>query len=483
MKVKVAAYIRYSSDNQTENSVETQRQQIRDFCKYKNYELVKEYIDRAQSGTNAKRLEFQNMLTDAEFPDRQWNIIVVRDFSRFARNEADAFYYTKKLNSLGVHLISVSQDFGSGPESDMIRGFTHVMDAHYSRRLAEVTRAGMRTKAQAGYFLGGQPPLGFKKNADGKLEIEVKGATAVKRIFELYALNYSAKQIVDILNKEGHRTANGNLFKTSSLPSILTQEKYTGTFVWNRCASKNPLTGRRNNNASKPFEQQIRVEGGCPQIISEELFNKVQNMMRSRKRNGTSISTRHHYMLTGIGRLYCKKCGEELVGNPRSTHGRKYLTYSCPNHRKDKCTTKDIPVTDIDNFVLNQLEEDLSNRTDWDKIELDVQDNQSIATLKQRKRGIEKAIDNLTSAIEKVPSEQLFQKLQARLDEQRAVEQQIEECMSNGDSFLSDKQIIAQKVIDYLRESNDPEAKKYLQQTIHSIKIDNEVVEVVMNIE
>lgn len=483
MKRKAVSYIRYSSDNQTENSVETQREQISEFSRRFDYDLVNEYVDRAQSGTNSNRASFQSMMEDATSPERTWDTVLVRDYSRFSRKESDAFYYVDQLESLGIQLISVTQNFGDGVESEMIRGFTHVMDAHYSRKLSETTRAGMLTKAKEACLLGGKPPLGYRKASNGRMELDPEGARTVKKVFELYTLNYSSQEIVNILNTEGHRTANGNLFKVSSLPSILKQEKYTGVYIWNRAESKNPITGRRNNSASKPQVNQVRIPKGCPQIITPEQFQKVQQMMKERKKNGSMLSNRHHYMLSGLDVLYCKSCGARMSGNPKTTHGRSYFTYACPNHRKHSCDVKDIKAEDLDRFVGEHLADDLLNRSDWAEIELNMQNDTRVSELKARKQGIEKAISNLVLAIQNVCSDELLEKLKIKQDEKNAVEQQLKELESSGFKLTEEnKTEFRRRVIDYWIHSHDPEARMYLKTVIQKIEVDNEQVEVTLNI-
>ena len=89
MKRKVAAYYRFSSNGQNVNSIAYQRQATQNYCNRVGFELVKEYVDEAQSGANDNRVSFRQMIKDAEkYPE--WDMILVYDYSRFARNLVDA---------------------------------------------------------------------------------------------------------------------------------------------------------------------------------------------------------------------------------------------------------------------------------------------------------------------------------------------------------------------------------------------------------
>ena len=104
---RAAAYARYSSDVQSDTSIEAQLEKIRKYCQEKGYVIVREYIDRAQSATTDKREAFQKMFQDAE--KNIFDIVVVYKLDRFARNLYDSVVYTKKLEDIGIALESATE--------------------------------------------------------------------------------------------------------------------------------------------------------------------------------------------------------------------------------------------------------------------------------------------------------------------------------------------------------------------------------------
>ena len=160
MSRKGVGYLRYSSDNQSENSISYQRKNIERYCELNGIELVDEFVDRAKSGTTVARRGLQNLLAAAAEPNRSWDIVLVSDLSRYARNVRDAFEMEALFQSRNITLISVTQDFGQSNEAFLSRGITHLLNEYYSKNLAKHTHAGMRTKAAEAKWMGGIVPLG-----------------------------------------------------------------------------------------------------------------------------------------------------------------------------------------------------------------------------------------------------------------------------------------------------------------------------------
>ena len=90
-------YARYSCSNQTEQSIEGQLRVCEDFAQRKNIVIVDSYIDRATTGTNDKRPEFQKMIKDSA--KNNWNYVIVYQLDRFARNRYDSAIYKTKLKA------------------------------------------------------------------------------------------------------------------------------------------------------------------------------------------------------------------------------------------------------------------------------------------------------------------------------------------------------------------------------------------------
>lgn len=476
------AYMRYSSDNQNETSIEYQRNKISEYCARNRIRLVNEYVDEAYSGTNDMRPGFQGLMNAARAKP-EWDTVLIYDYSRFCRNMSDAVRYKNLLKDHDINLISVTQDFGNSNESFMMEGVIDLINDFYSRNNAKVTHDGMKVKAAKAGHCGGIPPLGYDLGEDGQLIINDHEAEAIHLIFNMVEQNCSYAQIAEYLNKNGYRTKEGNLFSKTSFSSILQREKYAGTYVWNKTRQKNSK-GKRNSHAEKPIEQQVRIEGGCPQIISPEQLQRVQEKLAGRARGKAESKARHHYMLGGLKILRCAGCGAYMVGNPKTSHGKKYFTYACPNHKGGGCTTKEIRAVYVNRMVAWVIVNDLYRRKDLPRLSQSMQEATDLGKLGGKKRGIEKKIQNIAKCLEQRPSETLVEQL-GRLEEQKeTVDQEILRCRARMVGITKEnRKDVCKKFARYLVKANDPDVKSYLKNVLQEVVVSNESVTVKMKVE
>ena len=152
-RLTAVAYARYSSDKQQESSIVVQLAAIRRFCEMHDIVLIHEYVDEAQTGTNANRKEFQEMIKDAE--DREFRFVIVHRMDRWARNVDDARYYKKYLRKYGIKVISALEEFDETPEGEFFELMSMGMAELYSKKLARECRAGLLANAKECKALGG----------------------------------------------------------------------------------------------------------------------------------------------------------------------------------------------------------------------------------------------------------------------------------------------------------------------------------------
>ena len=473
------AYMRYSSDNQNENSIQYQRNTILAYCYQKNITLLHEYVDEAFTATNDRRPAFQKMIKEA-INKPQWDTVLIYDLSRFARNNSDAVYYTNQLNDVGIDIVSITQEFGRDNEGRLMAGIMNLLNEYYSRNNGKTAHAGMKVKAMEGKHCGGKPPLGYDLDINKKLVLNPDEAEAVKIIFKMVEQDYSYNQIADYLNRNGYRTKSGNEFKKNSIIGILQQEKYTGTYVWNRVKHKNSK-GQGNSHAEKPMEEQVHVEDGCPIIIPKEQFEWVQDLISSRARGRASSKSRHHYMLSGLKVLKCAECGSYMIGAIRSSHDEKYAVYYCPKHKNKECSVREIPTENLDKMVAKKLANDFVKRTDLSEIFKRVELSKVAQSLRNRLLGKEKEISNLVKVAAKCSDSMVIDKLKALSEEKKAIETEIVRQEKNVTTIMnSDPFSIGKKLAKMLCKSDDPDVKEYLKKNIESIVVDNETVEIIL---
>ena len=474
------AYMRFSSYNQDENSIEYQRGAIHAYCKQRGYVIVKEYVDEAYTATNDRRPAFQQMVQDAQNKP-EWASVMVFDLNRFARNNKDANNYTALLEDHDIRLVSVTQDFGDTIEGFLIRGILNLINEYYSRVNSKHTHAGLKNKAEKGIHCGGIPPLGYDVDQNQMLVINNEEAKIVKKIFTMYLQNYSYAQIADALNEEGYKTKSGNPFNKNSFSTILRQEKYTGTYTWNKLRQKNSK-GQRNSHAQKPLDKQVRIEEGCPVIIPMEQFQQVQDMMADRQNGVSHSKCKHHYMLSGLGFLKCAECGSMMIGTMRKSHNDDYVAYYCPNHKKKECSVKEIKGESLEKTVAKLLARDLFNRDDFREISKELKKNDESKSIEAKIQGNDRAKKNVLKAVCEHYDESLTKKLSVLATEKVALQRKLALAESQVSAINEENsREICNEFARYLMKSRDSEVKTYLAKMIHEITVSNDSVSITMN--
>ena len=181
----VVIYARYSSDNQREESIESQIRICSEYIHNNNLICVGHYIDRAFTGTNDKRPDFQKMIDDSS--RGLFDTVLILKLDRFSRNTEETIKYINILSDNGVELKSVIEKFDNSPEGEFMRNMMSNMSQFYVRNLARSVHHGLTQNALKSMATGGIPPLGLKKNSiTKKYEIDETEEIIVKKIFKMY---------------------------------------------------------------------------------------------------------------------------------------------------------------------------------------------------------------------------------------------------------------------------------------------------------
>ena len=378
--MKTVIYARYSSERQNEQSIEGQLRECYAYAKAHGLTVVKEYIDRAISGKAAENREaFQQMISDSD--RKAFDAVLVYRTDRFARNRYDSAIYKSRLKRNGVTVLYAKEHIPDGPEGILFESLLEGMAEYYSAELSQKLRRGMRESALKCHATGGNVPLGYKIGEDKRFEIDEKTAPVVRKIFEMYAEGYTCKEICDYLNSVGIRTARGNAYNRSSLPTVLRNKKYIGYYI---C-------------------KDICVEGGVPAIVDKELFEAVQRKLEGNRKHPQKKRAKEEYLLTG--KLYCGDTDIGMVGHSgTSRNGSRYYYYKPVE--KD-CAQKTLRKDWIENLV---VDETVRNILQPDMMELIAEHCAAISaadsrpdeadTLRQQLKATEKSINGLLSAME-----------------------------------------------------------------------------------
>ena len=356
-KKKLAAiYARVSSDKQdTDLSLGAQIRALKDYAARNNYEIVREFVDEAESGRTSTRPAFREMIGLAKTKEPPFGTILVWKLNRFARSRADSITYKTLLRNRGLDVISINEPLDDSPTGRLIEGVIESIDEFYSENLGQDIRRGMRENASRGFFNGSRPPYGFCKIRvrDGhrernKIEPESEDSVSVsvvRRMFDMAAGDIGCKEIAKTLNKEGLRTATGERWGRTTVYKVLSNEAYAGTLVWG---------GRQGHPALRSGEPPVRVENAWPAIVDRDTFNLVQQKLGSKRPQVTHPRTvPSFYLLSGL--LFCS-CGRALTGH--SAKSGRHFYYQCSRsfkQGKDACNARMLPKEKLERLVIDQL--------------------------------------------------------------------------------------------------------------------------------
>jgi site-specific DNA recombinase len=348
-----AIYARFSSHNQREESIDAQVRACMEYAQKRGYHVVEVYSDSAKTGTNADRERFQQMIRDSD--RRLFKYLIIHKLDRFSRDKYDSAIYKRKLKQNGVIIRSVLENLDDSPESVILESVLEGFNQYYSLNLARETMKGLKESAYKCQHVGGRPPLGFDIDPQTKKYIinEVE-ATTVRDIFRKYADGVGYNQILEYLNGMGIKTKFGNPFGKNSLYCLLQNEKYIGTFIFNKMRGKDTCGTR--NPQMKPKDEWIVIENGVPAIVDKGVYNTVQAKLLSNKKNGGKFKAKEVYLLSGL--IVCGECGANMHGNMRPCGRKKskYVSYRCSNRANHMgCKNKEIRKDYLENYVLDEL--------------------------------------------------------------------------------------------------------------------------------
>ena len=146
-------YARYSSERQTEQSIEGQLRECMAYAEHHDMMVVDTYIDRAMIGTNDNRNDFQRMLKDAQ--KKAWDVVLVYKLDRFSRNKYEMAIHKKTLKDYGISLVFAKEHIPEGPEGIILESLLEGMAEYYSAELAQKVSRGLRETRIKGNYAGG----------------------------------------------------------------------------------------------------------------------------------------------------------------------------------------------------------------------------------------------------------------------------------------------------------------------------------------
>jgi site-specific DNA recombinase len=346
MNTRWTTYSRYSKDDQNPASIEDQQRVCRAEAARRGFELeVRNYADRAQSGTGSDRADLARLIKDVMSPTRDFDILMSDDTSRLSRSRAESAKLHELFKFYGVRVIYVSQGIDTDQEqSEMLIAMHGITDSLYVRELGKKTHRGLEGRFLKGKSAGGRCYGYDSITVDGEGTVwiinEVQAAV-LREIYEWSAAGFSLDSIVWKLNerqtpppqKRADRPFSN--WCPTAIRAMLRNEIYIGRRIWNRTKFvKVPGTNKRIAR-KRPRSEWREQDVPELRIISDDLWVRVREGQERRKskygdggKKPVNRAASSPYLLSGV--LTCGTCGANLI---IVASGKEHVArYGCPQH-------------------------------------------------------------------------------------------------------------------------------------------------------
>ncbi|MCH5316246.1 MAG: recombinase family protein [Eubacterium sp.] len=461
--MKAVIYARYSSDNQREESIEGQLRECREFAEKNDIIIIGEYIDRALSAKTDNRPNFQKMIKDSY--RKVFDTVIVWKVDRFARNRYDSAHYKNILKKNGVKVVSAKEHISEGSEGIILEAMLEGYAEYYSVELAEKINRGLTENALKAKLNGGSIPFGYILTKEQSLVIDEETAPIVVEVFTRYADGEKMSIIAKDLTARGIKSRYGHRITLNIIHYMLKNRRYLGEYRFRDIVHHNAF----------------------PAIVSEDLFERVQQRMAKNQKAPARHKAEDDYILTT--KLKCGKCGAYMVGESgTSKTGASHHYYKCVTAKKrkgcDKKTVKKDWIEDlVVKFTMKVVMDDELIDTMADRIlDLLSQENTRIPQLQARLKEIDEYINNILDAIQ----QGLFNaSAKKRLDELEQSKAEIETAIFSEQ--LQRPEVTKEHIVFFIERQrkidvNDLESRKRLINTfVNSIYLYDDKIVFIFN--
>jgi len=273
--MRAVIYCRVSTEEQTKNlSLPTQQKACADYCQRQGFEVDRVFVEQGESAKTVNRPQFKELINYCRENKHRVQFLVVYNLSRFSRNTHDHLAVRALLAGYGILLRSVNEQIDESSTGRFLESVLAAVAQLDNDMRSDRTVAGMKAQLEAGHWTY-PAPLGYLSQTDdnGKptLVHDADRVPLVRQAFELYATGvYTKEQVRKTISAAGLRTRSGDKLATQTLDQILHNPLYAGWMVvdkWN-----------------------IRKRGKFEPIVTEDLFNNVQEVLSGRKPAGVSAA-------------------------------------------------------------------------------------------------------------------------------------------------------------------------------------------------
>ena len=416
------------------------------YCASHGWEIVADYVEPGQSATDDRRPEFQRMIDAATTKPPAFEVILVHSFSRFFRDQFQLEFYVRRLAKFGVRLVSITQELGDDPMSNMIRQIMALFDEYQSKENAKHTLRAMKENARQGFWNGALLPIGYRiveaseqrgHRTKKTLEIDPVQAETVRLIFRLAREGNGSsgpmgvKSIATHLNASGIRTRDGGRWGVDAVHKVLTRTTYIGRHRFNTKFWK---------TRERKAETEV-VEMAVPAVVDKDEFEVVQMLLKSRSPAMTAPRiVSGPTLLTGI--CFCAGCGGAMT--LRTGKSGRYRYYTCSTKARQGetgCPGRTVPMEKLDNLVAEYIEQRLLQPKRLEQLLSHVLDRRTeraerrkshIADLRERAAEADAKLKRLYDAIENGIADLSDPMLKDRIAELKATRREGRGCDRTG---------------------------------------------------
>ena len=462
-------YARYSSDTQTEQSIEGQLRVCNDYAARNDITILDTYIDRAMTGTNDNRPDFQRMIKDSN--QKLWDYVIVYKLDRFSRNKYEATIHKHTLANNGTKLISAMENIPDTPEGIILESLLEGMNQYYSAELAQKVQRGLKESYLKGQFTGGNQIYGYdvveKRNVINEQEAEI-----VREVFTRFSQGYTGVDIAKDLKERDIRTKKGVLIDVKKIYKMIGNTKYVGKVKHGDTVYTNIY----------------------PAIVDEVTWQKVQKVRKGYKHYEVRKKDTYEYFLSG--KTICGYCKHKLVGisGKKVKQDKVYRYYRCLTEKRYKtnnCMLRSRCKETFENEVMDITWKVLSNNNNLRVIAQEIikchlernEEDRKIKALENGRDEALKASRNLIKAVEMgIVTEQTRIRLKELEMQIAEYDVAIEQEKQKNLSYLTEDMIM-----DYFKkvicgDINNCEVRKQIIKTfIREVIVYNDIIVILYN--
>lgn len=402
--INAVAYCRVSTDKEDQlKSLKTQKELFEEYAKKNGLNLIHIYSDEGISGTKTKnRIAFNQMMKDAETGIFQ--LILIKDFSRLARNTVDFLETCRKLRSYNVEAHFLNNKMNNLGNSELFLTVYAAVAQEESQNISMRVKSSKRHNAEKGkipnFVFGYDKIIGDYFH----LNINEDEAKIVKLIFKKYTEEGDGTlKIAQTLNSMGITTKRGYKWTQTAVSRILNNSLYSGKIVNGKYEIVNFPESTRVKKEEKDF---IIVQNDTLRIIDDDTFEKAKRLLKERSTAFQTNKTRHSNQYLFSTLIKCGECGWSFRRSER-TYKNTYVRWVCSDrngHGTESCKNAvSIDENDLIEAIQGHFDSILSNKEKYlcDAKKIFLENHHQHTDAEQKKEEITKKLAELNKQKQK----------------------------------------------------------------------------------